>query len=111
MKKLSSLLLALILCLGVPVASAAESDFQIRDGVLVKYTGEDQFLTIPDSVTAIGEEAFADCGKLKVLVIPGSVTRIEDNAFDCCEDLTIHAPEGSYAQSFAKENNIPFIAI
>ena len=24
--------------------------------------------------------------------------------------LTIHAPAGSYAEQFAKENNIPFIA-
>ena len=36
--------------------------FQIRDGVLIKYTGSEAEVRIPDGVTAIGENAFASCG-------------------------------------------------
>ena len=116
MKKLSSLLLALILCLGVPVASAAESDFQIRDGVLVKYTGEDQFLTIPDSVTAIGEEAFVSCNTLNEVILPDSVTSIGWRAFAWSERLfsvvipdtvTELADEAFYGCSSLKEVELP----
>jgi hypothetical protein len=42
--------------------------------------------------------------------IPGSVTYIGALAFNECPNLTIHAPAGSYAETYAKENNIPFVA-
>ena len=29
---------------------------------------------------------------------------------DNCDNFTIHAPAGSYAEQYAKENNIPFVA-
>ena len=32
--------------------------FEIKDGILVKYTGKEAAITIPDSVTSIGERAF-----------------------------------------------------
>ena len=31
-------------------------------------------------------------------------------AFSGCKALTIHAPAGSYAEQFAKEYSIPFVA-
>ena len=42
------------------------------------------------------------------VVIPGTVTRIGDYAFDECENFTIYGYEGSYAQVYANENDIPF---
>ena len=33
-----------------------------------------------------------------------------DWAFVDCPNLTIHAPAGSYAEQYAKENHIPFVA-
>jgi len=45
-------------------------------------------ITIPDSVTHIGNEAFVSCLKLKNVTIPDSVTHIGDEAFKWCEGLT-----------------------
>ena len=34
------------------------NDFEIEDGVLEKYTGQDAEVVVPDGVTVIGESAF-----------------------------------------------------
>ena len=66
-------------------------------------------ITIPDSVTSIGSDTFKNCTNLISITIPSSVTSIV-RAFWGCFNLTIHAPAGSYAEQYAKENNIKFIA-
>ena len=60
----------------------------IRDGVLWSSNGNlllmDEntgSLTIPDSITAIGEGAFSNVEGLKTIIIPPTVKRIEKNAF------------------------------
>lgn len=45
-------------------------------------------VTISDSVTSIGTEAFANCSYLTSVIIPNSVTTIESRAFDGCISLT-----------------------
>ena len=45
-------------------------------------------MTIPDSVTSIGEGAFSDYSSLTSITIPNSVTSIGDNAFENCSGLT-----------------------
>lgn len=52
------------------------SDFEIVDSVLKKYIGSDSEVTIPDTVTSIGEFAFAKSGSLNSLIIPNTVTSI-----------------------------------
>jgi hypothetical protein len=48
-------------------------------------------VTIPDSVTRIGINAFYKCANLSQITIPKTVTRIENLAFVGCEGLnTIH---------------------
>ena len=45
-------------------------------------------VTIPNSVTSIGESAFADCTGLTSITIPNSVTSIDRYAFSDCTGLT-----------------------
>lgn len=65
-------------------------------------------VTLPESVGSIEAEAFLGCKNLTGIYIPSSVTSIDDSAFEQCGKLTIHGEAGSYAESFAKQNGIPF---
>ena len=65
-------------------------------------------ITIPDSVTSIGNSAFKDCYALTSVTIPKSVTSIGEGAFDGCETLTIKCYQDSYAEQYAKENNVKY---
>ena len=47
-----------------------------------------QSTTIPNSVTSIGDWAFADCSSLTSITIPNSVTSIGEYAFGSCRSLT-----------------------
>ena len=49
-----------------------------------------------------------NCSALRKIKIPATVQMIEDDAFYECDHLTICAPAGSYAEQFAKENEIGF---
>ena len=63
-------------------------------------------VTIPSSVTYIGEYAFAECTSLTTAVIPDSVRLIEDNAFKNCKKLNIYTEHNSTPERFARSNNI-----
>lgn len=60
---------------------ADENGFVIDNGVLVKYIGGETTVTIPETVTTIGEDAFEYMFGIRELTIPETVTRIEDRAF------------------------------
>ena len=85
-------------------------DFVIMGDVLKRYNGHDSDVTIPESVSSIGHSALKDCQSLTRVTIPAGVTEIGWNAFQGCENLTIHAPAGSFAEQYAKENDIRFEA-
>ena len=68
-------------------------------------------VTIPSGVTSIGEVAFDECYSLTSVVIPASVTSIGGGAFCSNDDLVIYGVAGSTAETYANENNIPFIAL
>ena len=73
-------------------------------------------VTIPNGVERIEEAAFSRCEKLKEIHIPSSVTFIQNDsrekssAFNYDENVTIYAPKGSYAEKYAKQENIKFVA-
>ena len=53
-------------------------------------------ITIPASVTTIGQQAFYECSSLTSITIPSSVTTIEFDAFNFCSNLaTVTFGEGS----------------
>lgn len=63
------------------------ANFIIKDGVLVKYTGWQPFVEIPDTVTAIGDEAFLNNKTMIHVLIPDSVKSIGNSAFEGCTSL------------------------
>ena len=68
-------------------------------------------VTIPKSVTSIGNKAFYGCTNLTSITIPQSVTSIGDYTFTDCNNLTIYGYKNSYAEEYAKTNNIKFAVV
>ncbi|MDO5558616.1 MAG: leucine-rich repeat domain-containing protein [Oscillospiraceae bacterium] len=63
--------------------------FEISDGILSRYTADSAVsdVVIPDGVTTIGTNAFADCVSLTDITIPDNVEYIETAAFSNCTNL------------------------
>ena len=75
-------------------------DFEIDGDVLKKYNGEDETVTVPDGIRAIGTRAFAGNTKIKKVVLPDSVEIIKNYAFDGCSNLAgIHRGPASRLQT------------
>lgn len=95
----------------------------VGDGVLVRYTGTDADVIIPDtvkhianafyynssvktitvseSVKTIGQYAFCACGKLTKISLSSSVSEIAPDAIYQCGSLgAISAPAGSYSEKW-----------
>lgn len=71
----------------VQVAQPA-GDFEIQQGVLIGYTGNDTSVTIPNTVTVIGNGTNAVFGsQVETVNIPASVTEIAPKAFYYCMGL------------------------
>lgn len=69
------------------------------------------FVRLPEKVAAIGESAFAGCKSLAHIVILDNAKSIADNAFTGCPaSLTIHGKAGSYAETYAEDHKIKFVA-
>lgn len=72
-------------------------------------------ITIPDSVTSIGDGTFSRCRRLTSITIPDSVTSIGNRAFGMCRSLkSITIPDsvtsiGGY--TFSKCSNLKSITI
>lgn len=115
-KKILSLALAAAtaaFCLALPAAADSgfiSKDFEIKNGVLVGYTGAGGQVNIPggvksiasaafyykpmvtsvyipDSVTSIGGDAFSNCPGLESVTLPDSVVSLGDSVFMDCPAL------------------------
>ncbi len=73
-----------------PIMRSEEGVLYSKDGeTLIAYPrARASEFVIPDSVTYIGNNAFADCSSLTSITIPDSVTRISNDAFAGCSSLT-----------------------
>ena len=73
--------------------------------------------TIPQQVTKIYEGAFKDCTNLEKVIFPGNTEIIDGTeegdypVFDNCPKLTIYGHDGSNAEKYAKEHDIPFVSL
>ncbi len=67
--------------------SYVESDFDIKDGILIKYTGSKSVVEIPSEVYKIGDRAFYKLSFLSKVIIPKNVETIGENAFSGCSSL------------------------
>ena len=63
------------------------SDFQIENGILLKYCGDDTDIAIPDGVISVGDRAFAERSDIIRVKIPDSVTEIGNYSFYRCASL------------------------
>lgn len=70
-----------------------------------------QTVTIPNTVYDIEYRAFENCQALETVRVPKQVTTIGSYVFDGCEELTLEVYEGSMAESYAYNNDIPHIYV
>lgn len=63
---------------------------------------------LPERIAKLERNTFYDEPKLQTLYIPSKVTEIESNAISNCPNITIYGVSGSAAETYAKQNKIPF---
>lgn len=63
------------------------SDFVIKNGVLIKYIGDEPEVVVPDGITEIKNEAFAFNEKIKNVIISQNIKKIGNKAFYYCGSL------------------------
>ena len=87
--------------------------FEIKDNVLIKYHGKENYIMLPDGITRIGEYAFCDRENLcmgimeiKGVYIPEGVVSVGHSAFRNCYNLErVSLPESLVRiESFAFRN-------
>ena len=78
------------------------NDFVIENGVLKKYVGPGGDVVVPEGVTEIQDGSywsggvFRECSRLTSITLPESITRIGDAAFFGCRRLNrINLPMGA----------------
>lgn len=75
------------------------------------FKGHDEIekIILPSSIEVIGRSCFEGCTSLTRIDIPFSVSYIGADAFKNCTKVIIYGQAGSYAEKYAKENNIAFV--
>ncbi|MGN1458163.1 MAG: leucine-rich repeat domain-containing protein [Acutalibacteraceae bacterium] len=94
-------------CISLIDITIPDSVTAIGDGVFVGCCRL-QNVNLPNAITSIGSSVFSSCKELKKIYIPDSVNKIGEEAFLDC-NISIYGVKGSYAETYAKEQGIPFI--
>ncbi|MBP5249567.1 MAG: leucine-rich repeat protein, partial [Lachnospiraceae bacterium] len=63
------------------------ADFYISGNILVRYTGDEEQITIPKEVEIIGERCFFGNERLKIVTCPKGLREIREEAFSGCVAL------------------------
>jgi hypothetical protein len=92
------------------------SHFEIDNGVLICYIGNEKELVIPNdgSIKKISASAFQECADFQSIIIPDSVIEIEQDAFRNCfylEEVSMPSAfadkvEDIFGKKFAREGNV-----
>ncbi len=94
----------------------SDREFSVPEGVEVvgnnafEFAHHLQTVTLPDGIREIGEFCFYGMKNIESIIIPPSVTVIDEDAFVNCDKLVIKGKAGSYAEKFAREQGISFLA-
>lgn len=93
-----------------------EADFVFPSMLLTIWDGAFEGISaervkVSTNVSAIGARAFADCPNLTAILIPATVESIDNTALQGSEQVTVFGTEGSEAQRFADDNDIPFVPL
>lgn len=93
---------------------AEEKDFDIRNGILRRYSGIAVEISVPDTVTELGEGCFKNSKNCEKLILPESVSVIASEAFSGCPAESINIPSAvtriekfTFYRSSVKEIIIP----
>lgn len=63
---------------------------------------------LSNGVNIVGTYAFYDCNNLSTVEVPASVKNIGDWAFAASEKLTVYVQADSFAENYAKENEVKY---
>lgn len=88
--------------LGVGLTSIPDSCFEHCDAL--------ESLILPYRIKSIGENAFKNSVKFTSITIPRATTSIASTAFSYPAKMTVYGVPGTYAETFATEQNIRFVA-
>ena len=91
----------------VTIPSSVKS---IGEGAFTKCSALTSFDISSKYITSIGNYAFKDCTGLTSFTTSDKVTSIGTNAFQNCTSLVMRGTAGTYSQTYAKDNNITYIA-
>ena len=87
--------------LGTGITTIPESTFEHCDVL--------ESIALPYRVASIGANAFKNAVAFKSITIPRATESIGNGAFSYPANLTIYGVSGTYAETYANENNIKFV--
>jgi hypothetical protein len=90
----------------IVIPSTINGNAVIDSGTAFKGNANITSIVIPDSVTSIDSEAFANCDGLTSIVIPDSVTSIGSQAFNNCNSLMVCCKAKSRPSGWSDKWNV-----